>query len=816
LAKAKLAYHARWLLYLGAPDIEPAPNVSIVIPIYNRAWLVDSLIENCLAQTYSPIEIVVVDDGSTDDTATRLGALADRIKLISQPNGGVSAARNAGLLAATGEFVHLLDSDNLLDEEHLEEKVRAFASIPDADLCYCKPTDVSLFGVRSPLRPGQAYWLSGGTVSPTIGLLDSFMADGYPFLVTGVTMPRFVFHQYGGFETDLCGGEDSRHWFRLALAGVKVIGITRRLFYRCRMADGLHEDRSKNDAVASLVCLRNVVDLLRKPEHWPLVAEYLAGHAGKRWNELLSRQASTYGADFGRLLETVADLPRVGQSSNRSPLALLLFMWMRDERVRAADATIDWTAASGGVLASALAAAIGRSAPLGQPDREDWLSRAMKLRAKPAFGKIVSVRLSPDLASEPKTSETKAFLRKVAGLTSHKETGSGVSRGGKKQKQPKATLVVPVHADPTIVEPTIVSCLEQSVVDRIEIILVENETARIAQWSERYPRARVIASPMADRVVEAHVAGLAAAKSKRLRFLLPGDILEPGSVERQIEASQEFDDRVAVVEVDGRRPRGLRDAVRLLTNPYRGRPEPVFSAILFPVSVLAEIGGFDVALGNEYQERYLFQLTAAGVSREFIEARSALRSGKPLTGSADQIFIAALANLIQCFGNPQLWPHIPAVAAPLSTLNTSSIGDDAQFHFLKIRTLEVTLKRIDELSLDSASCSPLVPFALCLIGLEGRSASVAQFVPQLETLRSAILKGVIDLPFDMSDELSMKRVLAETDDTRALAKSAGTVLAALDGRSRCAGLRELLQHMQSSVPNRSQWPRWRSLANGFR
>ena len=86
-----------------------------------------------------------------------LAAFADRIKLISQPNGGVSAARNAGLLAATGEFVQFLDSDNLLDAEHIEEKVRAFASIADADLCYCKPTDVSLFGVRSSFRLGQAY-----------------------------------------------------------------------------------------------------------------------------------------------------------------------------------------------------------------------------------------------------------------------------------------------------------------------------------------------------------------------------------------------------------------------------------------------------------------------------------------------------------------------------------------------------------------------------------------------------------------------------------------------------------------------------------
>ena len=226
LATIKLSYHARWLLYLGAPEYEPAPKVSIVVPIYNRGWLVESLIENCLEQRYCPIEIVVVDDGSTDDTSVRLATFADRIKVIRQPNGGVSAARNAGVLAATGELVQFLDSDNLLDAGHIEAKMRAFASIADADLCYCKPTDVSVFGVRPYLRPGQAYRLSDGGALPTIDLLDSIIADGYPFLVSAVTMPRHVFHQHGGFETDLRRAEDARYWFRLALAGVKVIGLS--------------------------------------------------------------------------------------------------------------------------------------------------------------------------------------------------------------------------------------------------------------------------------------------------------------------------------------------------------------------------------------------------------------------------------------------------------------------------------------------------------------------------------------------------------------------------------------------------------------
>ena len=818
LATAKLRYHARWLLYLGAPEFEPAPKVSIVVPIYNRGWLVDSLIKNCLEQRYSPIEIVVVDDGSTDDTSVRLAAFADRIKLICQPNGGVGAARNAGMLAATGEFVQFLDSDNLIDAKHIEEKMRAFAAIADADLCYCKPTEVSLFGVTPPLRAGQAYHFSDGDVLPTIDLLNSIMADGYPFLVSAVTLPRHVFHQQGGFETDLRRAEDARYWFRLALAGVKVIGLASRLFYRCRMMDGVNETRGANDAVPGLVCMRDVVDLLRRPELWPLVAEYLAGYGARKWRDLLDSEASIYGRDFDLLLEAVADLPRAGRSNNRSPLPLLLFLWMLGNRGRALEMAIE-PASGRERLAETLLAAIGRAAPLGQPDQKEWLSRQTRPRAKRLFAEILSVRALPELPDEgqAKIAGAIAFLRSIARVASDGETGADVRRSRKKKRKKKraeATIVVPILADPSTAERTIVSCLGQTIVGRIEIVLVEKETTRTALWSERYPRARVISSPKADSVVEAHYAGLAAAQSKRIRFLLPGDILEPEAVERQIEASQEFDDNVAVVEINGGRPRGLRDAVRRLTLPHNRSMQPTFSAILFPLSVLVKVGGFDLALGDEYQGRYLFRLMAAGVSREFIEGRSALLCRKPLTGSADQIVITALANLVQCLGNPQLWQHIPAVTRPLSAMDTSAV-QNSELYSLKIRALDFTVKTISELSSHASRLSPLVPLALCLIGLEWRIPRARQRAPQLDMLRAAILKGTTDMPLDGSSELSISHVLAEMDGDPALAKAVAGILVALDGQPQYAGLQDLLRYIQLFIPDRSRWRWWRFPVTGL-
>jgi glycosyltransferase involved in cell wall biosynthesis len=88
-------------------------TVSVVIPTYNRAVIIGEAIESVLGQSVAPHEIIVVDDGSTDDTATRLERWGSRINVVHQTNGGVSAARNAGVARATGTWIAFLDSDDV-------------------------------------------------------------------------------------------------------------------------------------------------------------------------------------------------------------------------------------------------------------------------------------------------------------------------------------------------------------------------------------------------------------------------------------------------------------------------------------------------------------------------------------------------------------------------------------------------------------------------------------------------------------------------------------------------------------------------------
>ena len=111
-----------------------APRVSVIIPAYNSGPLVEEAIGSALAQTRPPAEVVVIDDGSTDDTAERLARFGPPVRVIRQANGGVSAARNRGLAAATGAFVAFLDADDVWHPDKLRRQLEAFAKRPELGL----------------------------------------------------------------------------------------------------------------------------------------------------------------------------------------------------------------------------------------------------------------------------------------------------------------------------------------------------------------------------------------------------------------------------------------------------------------------------------------------------------------------------------------------------------------------------------------------------------------------------------------------------------------------------------------------------------
>lgn len=133
-------------------DYLPGPGVpglvSVIIPTYNRAAIVGAAIESVLQQSYGDVEVIVVDDGSTDETRSIVERYGQRVRYLVQPNSGVSAARNLGLTNARGEFIALLDSDDRFLPWKLEAQVLAFREQPAIGMVW---TDMSAVAANGAL-----------------------------------------------------------------------------------------------------------------------------------------------------------------------------------------------------------------------------------------------------------------------------------------------------------------------------------------------------------------------------------------------------------------------------------------------------------------------------------------------------------------------------------------------------------------------------------------------------------------------------------------------------------------------------------------
>lgn len=112
------------------------PLISVIIPVYNTELYLAEAIESVLAQTYQPFEVIVVDDGSTDGSATIAKKYIPSIKYHFQPNSGTAAARNKGIELAQGEFIAFLDADDLWVKEKLAWQIAAFESNPELDIVF--------------------------------------------------------------------------------------------------------------------------------------------------------------------------------------------------------------------------------------------------------------------------------------------------------------------------------------------------------------------------------------------------------------------------------------------------------------------------------------------------------------------------------------------------------------------------------------------------------------------------------------------------------------------------------------------------------
>lgn len=198
------------------------PKVSVVIPTYERAAKVQGAIKSVLDQTFSDLEVIVVDDGSSDGTGQILSEkFADRIRYYPQSNQGVSVARNKGVTEARGEWIAFLDSDDLWEKDKLELQLNALERFsPQCAACY---TDTRLFNypeTRTLFQLAEKNYAHEGTMGVNTEVLRLLVRPGGAGMVvhlSSLLVRAEVVRKTGGFDPKLLYSQDSEFMFRLAM-----------------------------------------------------------------------------------------------------------------------------------------------------------------------------------------------------------------------------------------------------------------------------------------------------------------------------------------------------------------------------------------------------------------------------------------------------------------------------------------------------------------------------------------------------------------------------------------------------------------------
>jgi GT2 family glycosyltransferase len=206
---------------------ERAPSFSILIPTYQAAETVAEAVRSALEQVVPAHEVIVIDDGSTDALEQALAPFTGRIRVLRKPNGGVSSALNAGAAVATGDFVAILDSDDVYHPRRIESLAAAAQLRPDLDLI---TTDarfivageaVGRFSTANPFA----------TEDQRRAIFESCFVGGWP----AIRLSRL--RSVGGFDESMRTGADWDCWIRIILAG-GAAGLVEEPYYDYRLHGG--------------------------------------------------------------------------------------------------------------------------------------------------------------------------------------------------------------------------------------------------------------------------------------------------------------------------------------------------------------------------------------------------------------------------------------------------------------------------------------------------------------------------------------------------------------------------------------------------
>lgn len=245
---------------------DESERISVVIPLYNKEAEVERALRSVVEQSLAPREIIVVDDGSTDGSRAiverLIGEYPDAgIRLITQQNSGVSAARNRGIVEASGEYVALLDADDCWLSGYIAEVCRLMEYYPEAD-AYSTAFDI----VNGKQRVTAPVPTAEGYINPA----EEALRGRYPIIPSTATLRRASVEAVGGFPEGMRIGEDQWLWVRMMQGGAKFCFSTMPLVRYSREAS------NRSAAIYRSEQSHHSLEELYAPEQDPTLNEYIA------------------------------------------------------------------------------------------------------------------------------------------------------------------------------------------------------------------------------------------------------------------------------------------------------------------------------------------------------------------------------------------------------------------------------------------------------------------------------------------------------------------------------------------------------------
>jgi GT2 family glycosyltransferase len=268
--------------YAWCKDAVRAPRLSVITPCYNAAPYIGATIRSALAQTLADLEVIVVDDGSTDESPAIVAAIDDpRVRLLHRTNAGPAAARNTGIAAARSDIIAFLDADDLALPDRMAVQLAALEAAPDLAVV---ASGYVWIDERDAEVPAFHSWQGDFDLND----LRQWLFD-CPLVPSAVAMRRRAWEAVGGFDESFCGPEDWHFWLRLVLAGARMAWLKRVVARYRRLPTSLSSDGSR----MVRECTRVLREIRRHPAFPPALDDDCTRAIAVRYLDGAKRQFAT-------------------------------------------------------------------------------------------------------------------------------------------------------------------------------------------------------------------------------------------------------------------------------------------------------------------------------------------------------------------------------------------------------------------------------------------------------------------------------------------------------------------------------------------